>query len=132
MLVFGENLVLENSLATDVVRNSDHAVLRSIAAEVAESRPIERRLKLSSGTRVLVRGRSIRDSPGGVIFEIVAAPQESSTAVSSQCMATAPVEAGGAQAVDGAPMVRTPISRMSPVWPWQTRSRASRSPRYAT
>jgi sigma-54 dependent transcriptional regulator, acetoin dehydrogenase operon transcriptional activator AcoR len=76
VLVFGENLVLANPSAADVVRSSDHATLRGIAAEIVGDRTIERRLKLASGSHVVVSGRAVADCPGGVIFEIVPAPQK--------------------------------------------------------
>ncbi|MGQ4599825.1 helix-turn-helix domain-containing protein [Nocardia sp. R6R-6] len=70
VLVYGENVMLSNPPAVDLVHTTDHAILRNVAAEVAPDRPIHRQLRLSSGSNVRIIARSVSDTAGGVIFDI--------------------------------------------------------------
>lgn len=74
VLVFGDNMVLSNPVAADVVQNSDHAILRGIAHEIRGSNPVQRPLLLTSGSPVLVNAMPVADSPGGVLFDILPLP----------------------------------------------------------
>lgn len=70
VVVLGENLVLTNTAAVDLVKGSDHVALRAIAADLPSTAPIERSLTLASGTEVSVRARAVSGSHGGTLFEI--------------------------------------------------------------
>ncbi|MCC3312911.1 sigma-54-dependent Fis family transcriptional regulator [Nocardia africana] len=84
VLVYGENVMLSNSAAMDLIQTSDHAALRDIAADVVESHPVQRRLTLSSGSSVLVTARSVSDTAGGVIFDIRPVREQSPSSVEYQ------------------------------------------------
>ncbi|MFC9839086.1 sigma-54-dependent Fis family transcriptional regulator [Rhodococcus sp. NPDC127530] len=70
VVALGENLVLTNTAAVDLVKGSDHVALRAIAADLPGTAPVERSLTLSSGTEVSVRARAVSGSHGGALFEI--------------------------------------------------------------
>ncbi|MFE5708483.1 sigma-54-dependent Fis family transcriptional regulator [Rhodococcus koreensis] len=70
VVALGENLVLTNSAAVDLVKGSDHVALRAIAADLPGTAPVECSLTLSSGAEVSVRARAVTGSHGGALFEI--------------------------------------------------------------
>ena len=70
VVALGENLVLTNSAAVDLVKGSDHVALRAIAADLPGTAPVECSLTLASGTEVSVRARAVTGSHGGALFEI--------------------------------------------------------------
>ncbi|MFI6367719.1 sigma-54-dependent Fis family transcriptional regulator [Nocardia sp. NPDC050630] len=70
VLVYGENVMLSNPAAVDLIHATDHAALRDVASDVVPNRPVQRQLTLSSGSIVLVTARSVSDTAGGVIFDI--------------------------------------------------------------
>ncbi|NBE51860.1 sigma-54-dependent Fis family transcriptional regulator [Streptomyces boluensis] len=69
VLVLGEELVLANAAAADLLDATDHAVLRDLAADVVSLGPKSRRLRLCSGTVVQVRAERIVGT-GGAAFEL--------------------------------------------------------------
>ncbi|KXX55864.1 hypothetical protein AZG88_02175 [Rhodococcus sp. LB1] len=70
VVALGENLVLTNTAAVDLVKGSDHVALRALAADLPGTAPVERSLTLASGTEVSVRARAVSGSHGGALFEI--------------------------------------------------------------
>lgn len=70
VIVLGEDLVLSNSAAIDVIKSADHATLRAIAAEMGSGPAVEHLLMLSSGSPAVVRARSVAETAGGVLFEV--------------------------------------------------------------
>ncbi|MGB7239690.1 MAG: helix-turn-helix domain-containing protein [Rhodococcus sp. (in: high G+C Gram-positive bacteria)] len=77
VVALGENLVLANTAAADLVRGVDHVALRAIASELTTRSDYEGSLVLASGLPVAVRASSVAGSNGGVLFEITekSAPQ---------------------------------------------------------
>ena len=74
VLALGEDMVLANTAAVDLVKGADHVALRAIAADLSTHSPYECSLMLTSGTEVSVRGRLIAGTLGGALFEIVETP----------------------------------------------------------
>ncbi|MFD6059480.1 sigma-54-dependent Fis family transcriptional regulator [Rhodococcus wratislaviensis] len=70
VVALGENLVLTNTAAVDLVKGADHVALRAIAADLPGSAAVECSLTLSSGAEVAVRARAVSGSHGGALFEI--------------------------------------------------------------
>lgn len=69
VVALGENLVLTNSAAVDLLNGSDHVALRAIASELTRS-DFDGSLVLASGLHVVVRAHSIAGSNGGALFDI--------------------------------------------------------------
>jgi sigma-54 dependent transcriptional regulator, acetoin dehydrogenase operon transcriptional activator AcoR len=72
VLVFGENLILSNTVAADMVRNADHATLRGIGSQLLGDKPLHTSLTLTSGSEVDVNAQLIPDSMGGLLIHITA------------------------------------------------------------
>jgi transcriptional regulator of acetoin/glycerol metabolism len=70
VLVFGENLILSNTAASDVVRNADHVTLRGIGSQIVGTKPVAATITLTSGSEVDVKAQLIPDSLGGVLIEV--------------------------------------------------------------
>ncbi|WP_206007059.1 sigma-54-dependent Fis family transcriptional regulator [Rhodococcus pseudokoreensis] len=70
VIALGENLVLTNTAAVDLIKGADHVALRAIAADLSSRAPFECSLTLASGTEVSVRARAVAGSHGGALFEI--------------------------------------------------------------
>lgn len=71
VLAFGDDIVLANPAAIDLVSSSDHALLRAVTAEMSTRGSIERELRLSRGAEVIVRARSAECGGTGLIVEVV-------------------------------------------------------------
>lgn len=74
ILVLGENLVLSNPAAVDLIKSVDHALLRTLLPDIGPRHPVNRLTRLSSGREVIVRAHAVADSSGGVLFEIERTP----------------------------------------------------------
>lgn len=70
VVALGENLVLTNNAAVDLVKGADHLSLRAIAAELTANARYEGSLVLTSGLSVSVRARSVPGSNGGALFDL--------------------------------------------------------------
>jgi sigma-54 dependent transcriptional regulator, acetoin dehydrogenase operon transcriptional activator AcoR len=71
LVLFGENLVLSNAAAMDLVSGEDNAVLQAIAAELGTGGPLNRVVSLASGREVDIHARPVADSRDGVLIEVV-------------------------------------------------------------
>ncbi|MDZ7914142.1 helix-turn-helix domain-containing protein [Rhodococcus sp. (in: high G+C Gram-positive bacteria)] len=79
VLALGENLVLTNVAAVDLVKGVDHASLRAIASDLAPGSPYEGPLVLASGRVVAVRACAVAGSNGGALFDLVERSPDAST-----------------------------------------------------
>ncbi len=70
VVALGENMVLTNAMAVDLVKGVDHIALRAIATHLTTSTPYECALVLASGVPVIIQARSVAGSNGGALFEI--------------------------------------------------------------
>jgi transcriptional regulator of acetoin/glycerol metabolism len=70
VIVLGEDLVLTNTAAVDLLKGGDHAALRSIASDLPTHGSYESRLTLESGQEVLVSGRRVAGTDGGALFNL--------------------------------------------------------------
>ena len=75
VLALGEDMVLANTAAVDLVKGADHVALRAVAAELSSHSPFSCSLTLTSGTEVSVRARLIAGTLGGALFEIIETPR---------------------------------------------------------
>ena len=75
VLALGEDMVLANTAAVDLVKGGDHVALRAIAADLSSHSPYDCSLVLTSGTEVCVRVRLIAGTLGGALFEIIETPR---------------------------------------------------------
>lgn len=75
VVALGEDMVLANTAAVDLVKGADHVALRAIAADLASHSPYECSLMLTSGAEVSVRARLVAGTHGGALFEINKAPR---------------------------------------------------------
>ncbi|MFE7718542.1 sigma-54-dependent Fis family transcriptional regulator [Nocardia rhizosphaerihabitans] len=73
VLVYGDNVLLSNPAAADLLRAGDYAELRMVAAAVHPRATVRRQLALASGASVLVTASAVPDTAGGVVFDIVPA-----------------------------------------------------------
>ena len=76
VVALGEDIILANIAAVDLVKGTDHVALRAIAAELASHAAYEGSLTLTSGVKVTIRARLVAGSLGGALFEIIEAPRE--------------------------------------------------------
>ncbi|MGY4103485.1 sigma-54-dependent Fis family transcriptional regulator [Nocardia sp. R16R-3T] len=90
VLVYGENVMLSNPAAVDLLHSTDHVVLRNVAANVGPDRAIQQPLTLSSGLNVLVIARSVSDTAGGVIFDITPLPDSPPVPSNIHCATNIP------------------------------------------
>ncbi|RKT88799.1 Transcriptional regulator of acetoin/glycerol metabolism [Saccharopolyspora antimicrobica] len=67
---FGDELVLTNRAALDLLDPSDHAVLRDIASAAPGSGELARELVLGSGAPVTLRAHKVGGTPDGVLVEL--------------------------------------------------------------
>lgn len=88
VIALGENLVLTNTAAVDLIKGADHVALRAIAADLRTSAPRESSLVLASGTEVSVRARAVAGSLGGAVFDITRAPGIHPTSVGDDAPTT--------------------------------------------
>lgn len=79
VVVLGEDIVLTNPVANDLIHNSDLATLRHLAGAVCRPNPLLQKITLSSGSLVLVSAEAVPDSPGGFIFDISPVEPKSGT-----------------------------------------------------
>ncbi|AKE01523.1 hypothetical protein XU06_31840 (plasmid) [Rhodococcus erythropolis] len=77
VVALGENLVLTNTAAVDLVKGADHAALRALASELTADKAYEGTLVLASGLVVTVKARPVAGSNGGALFELVEEPDRS-------------------------------------------------------
>ena len=75
VVALGEDMVLANTAAVDLVKGTDHVALRAIAADLARHAPYEGSLTLTSGTEVFIRARLVAGTLGGALFEIIETPR---------------------------------------------------------
>lgn len=101
VVALGENLVLTNSEAVDLVKGIDHVALRMIAAELDTRNAYEDSLTLDSGREVHVRARRVAGTRGGTLFDITrteriasrsAGPRASSTSTTGSAPSAQSVE----------------------------------------
>ncbi len=72
VVVLGDDLVLSNPAAVDLLELADHAMLRTVAPDVPVGRELTRQVTLASGRVVEARVSRI-DGTGGVLFQLVPA-----------------------------------------------------------
>jgi len=70
IVALGENLVLTNTAAVDLVKGVDHISLRAIAADMTTFGTYEGAHVLASGQAVSIKARSVPGSNGGALFDI--------------------------------------------------------------
>ncbi len=70
VVAFGDDIVLTNPTAVDLLEAADHAVLRALASDVPADRPMVRTLRLASGRAVTVEATRI-DGASGTVFRLV-------------------------------------------------------------
>jgi transcriptional regulator of acetoin/glycerol metabolism len=70
VVVLGEDVVLTNKAAIDLLDSTDHGMLRALAADASEHRSWTRRVTLSSGTDAWVRARRIAGTQGGLLLDL--------------------------------------------------------------
>lgn len=70
LVAFGDELVLTNRAALDLLDPSDHAVLRDIASAAPGSGDLARELVLGSGAPVTLRAHKVGGTPDGVLVEL--------------------------------------------------------------
>lgn len=102
VLVYGENLILTNPAAADLLQWVDHAALRDFAANVDSERPARRHITLSSGDTVLVTAQHVSDTAGGVLLNIVPVPGSAPRA-HVDCEASPPITRHRVRLVIGEP-----------------------------
>ncbi|MPY77812.1 MAG: hypothetical protein GEV04_04825 [Actinophytocola sp.] len=76
VVAFGDDIVLTNPTAVDLLEAADHAVLRALASDVPADRTLVRTLRLASGRAVTVEGARINGAPG-TMFRLVSEPADS-------------------------------------------------------
>jgi transcriptional regulator of acetoin/glycerol metabolism len=74
VMALGEDVMLANTAAVDLVKGADHVALRAIAADLSGHGPYECSLVLTSGAEVSVRARLVAGTLGGALFEITQTP----------------------------------------------------------
>lgn len=79
VMALGENVVLSNRHATDIVRSCDHATLRAIGEDLADGESRQATMTLASGAQVLLQVRSIPEARG-VLFGITSCRHRTSHA----------------------------------------------------
>ena len=67
VLVFGEDVLVSNPAAVDMLSHSDHALLRDLAADVSSDNCVSKHMALSSGCSVDVKVSRIQGGGGGVL-----------------------------------------------------------------
>ncbi|KAA5835265.1 Fis family transcriptional regulator [Saccharopolyspora hirsuta] len=70
VVAFGDEVVLSNRAALDLLEPSDHAVLRDIAETAPTSGELSRDLVLGSGAPVSLRALKVGSAPDGVLVEL--------------------------------------------------------------
>jgi sigma-54 dependent transcriptional regulator, acetoin dehydrogenase operon transcriptional activator AcoR len=105
VLVFGENLILSNTVAADMVRNADHATLRGIGSQLLGDKPLHTSLTLTSGSEVDVNAQLIPDSMGGLLIYITAHRDAKSAAHKPNSRRNTSAQPGDEQALGRAIMV---------------------------
>lgn len=83
VLAFGDDIVLANPAAIDLVSSSDHALLRAVSSEINTRESVERELRLSCGREVVVRARLAACGGAGVIVEVVEIRREARSVAAS-------------------------------------------------
>ncbi|ONM48011.1 hypothetical protein B0T44_08080 [Nocardia donostiensis] len=83
VVVYGDNVLLSNAAAVDLLRAADHAELRMLASAVDPRTAVHRHLTLASGANVRVTASAVPDTAGGVIFDLVPAESASPSPGSS-------------------------------------------------
>jgi transcriptional regulator of acetoin/glycerol metabolism len=68
VLVIGEDVLLANAAATELLDTSDHVLLRELAADASRGRAYRQAVSLSGGRRIEVTFERIDGAPG-VLFE---------------------------------------------------------------
>lgn len=74
VIALGEDFVLANAAAVDLIKGDDHVALRAIAADLPNHSAHECSLLLSSGSEVTVRARLVASTRGGALFEVLEQP----------------------------------------------------------
>lgn len=67
VLVFGEDVLVSNPAAVDMLSHADHALLRDLAADVSADTSVSKHMALSSGSNVDVKVSRIPGGGGGVL-----------------------------------------------------------------
>lgn len=88
VMALGEDVMLANTAAVDLVKGADHVALRAVAADLSSHSPHECSLVLTSGTEVSIRARLVAGTLGGALFEIIEAPRESTSRPSRAAQVT--------------------------------------------
>lgn len=71
IIALGDDIVLSNDAAVDVLASSDHATLRAISREIGKGGSVQHSIVLASGRSVFVRAQAIAECPAGVLFDVV-------------------------------------------------------------
>lgn len=66
----GEDILLSNRVALDLLQVSDHATLRGLAADLRPEQSKTVRIRLSSGEPALVRADHVAGTDGGAVFVV--------------------------------------------------------------
>jgi transcriptional regulator of acetoin/glycerol metabolism len=70
VIVLHEGAIVANASAVELLESADHAIFRELADGATSLAPQTHRLVLSSGIEVEVRLQSVKQTRGGVLFEI--------------------------------------------------------------
>ncbi|OBH13601.1 sigma-54-dependent Fis family transcriptional regulator [Mycobacterium sp. E1747] len=82
VMALGENVVLSNRHAVEIVRSCDHATLRAIAEDLTDGESRQTTVTLASGAQVLLQVRSIPEARGA-LFGITSCSHKASHAAAS-------------------------------------------------
>lgn len=75
VVVLGDDLMLTNPRAVDLLESADHALLRGIALDIPAGRSLVRMLRLTSGRSVRLEATRIEGAPG-TLLEMIPVAQE--------------------------------------------------------
>lgn len=74
VLVMGDDVLLANRQAVDLLRAEDHAMLRDVACEAPARASATLHLRLAGGQQAVVRLQRVHGRPDAVVFEIEPRP----------------------------------------------------------